>query len=248
LIIYLHKIMHLTENYTCFYVCDKCARASNHVLISVTEDRAAGRAIIICVIDNLVKGASAAAIQNMNVQFGWPETTGLDIIQVYLLALASNAATSSGQPAQITAGSQLHVFASGGYPSQDTKYSRAPCPRPFSPRLTRTSNIRSTTKSSSSSSFALISATTSSCLILLLASRHHHRLRQLEFASLRIGSETLAAVYHPSRDHLPFATAAGTRMNIHVSCLRRELLHLRNAAFAVRDVPANHEHTHCDDH
>jgi N-acetyl-gamma-glutamyl-phosphate reductase len=56
-------------------------RGSNRTLISVTEDRVDGRAVVVCVIDNLVKGASGAAIQNMNVQFGWPESTGLDIIE-----------------------------------------------------------------------------------------------------------------------------------------------------------------------
>jgi N-acetyl-gamma-glutamyl-phosphate reductase len=36
-----------------------------------------GRVAIICVIDNLIKGASGAAVQNMNVMFGWNETTAL---------------------------------------------------------------------------------------------------------------------------------------------------------------------------
>ena len=29
-------------------------------------------------IDNLVKGASGQAVQNMNIMFGLPETTGLE--------------------------------------------------------------------------------------------------------------------------------------------------------------------------
>ncbi|HQU55599.1 MAG TPA: N-acetyl-gamma-glutamyl-phosphate reductase, partial [Saprospiraceae bacterium] len=33
--------------------------------------------LIISMIDNLIKGASGQAIQNMNLQFGIPETTGL---------------------------------------------------------------------------------------------------------------------------------------------------------------------------
>jgi N-acetyl-gamma-glutamyl-phosphate reductase len=36
-----------------------------------------GRAIVISVIDNLLKGASGQAVQNMNVMLGLPETTGL---------------------------------------------------------------------------------------------------------------------------------------------------------------------------
>lgn len=38
-----------------------------------------GTAIITAVIDNLVKGASGQAIQNMNLQFGLEETTGLNL-------------------------------------------------------------------------------------------------------------------------------------------------------------------------
>lgn len=52
-------------------------RGSNNCLISVFADRIPGRAIILSVIDNLVKGASGQAIQNMNVMFGLPETTAL---------------------------------------------------------------------------------------------------------------------------------------------------------------------------
>jgi N-acetyl-gamma-glutamyl-phosphate reductase len=36
-----------------------------------------GRAIVVSVLDNLVKGASGQAVQNMNVMLGLPETTGL---------------------------------------------------------------------------------------------------------------------------------------------------------------------------
>jgi N-acetyl-gamma-glutamyl-phosphate reductase len=52
-------------------------RGSNHVQIGVFADRVKGRAILLCVEDNLVKGASGQAIQNMNVMCGLPETTGL---------------------------------------------------------------------------------------------------------------------------------------------------------------------------
>ena len=40
-------------------------------------DRIAGRAIIVSALDNLTKGASGQAVQNMNVMFGFPETMGL---------------------------------------------------------------------------------------------------------------------------------------------------------------------------
>lgn len=52
-------------------------RGSNNCFINVIADRVPGRAIIISAIDNLVKGASGQAIQNMNLVLGVPETTGL---------------------------------------------------------------------------------------------------------------------------------------------------------------------------
>jgi N-acetyl-gamma-glutamyl-phosphate reductase len=52
-------------------------RGSNLCLIGLGADRVKGRAILVAVIDNLVKGASGQAVQNMNVMLGLPETTGL---------------------------------------------------------------------------------------------------------------------------------------------------------------------------
>jgi N-acetyl-gamma-glutamyl-phosphate reductase len=52
-------------------------RGSNYCLIGVFADRVPGRAIIICVEDNIVKGASGQAVQNMNIMFGFDETEGL---------------------------------------------------------------------------------------------------------------------------------------------------------------------------
>lgn len=52
-------------------------RGSNHCLIGVFADRVPGRAMVMAVIDNLVKGASGQAVQNMNVMFGLAETLGL---------------------------------------------------------------------------------------------------------------------------------------------------------------------------
>lgn len=37
------------------------------------------KAFIISMIDNLIKGASGQAVQNMNLMFGWKETTGLNL-------------------------------------------------------------------------------------------------------------------------------------------------------------------------
>ncbi|KAH9617297.1 hypothetical protein KSS87_021342 [Heliosperma pusillum] len=52
-------------------------RGSNYCCINVFPDRIPGRAIIISVIDNLVKGASGQAVQNLNLMMGYPESTGL---------------------------------------------------------------------------------------------------------------------------------------------------------------------------
>lgn len=58
-------------------------RGSNHCLIGVVADRQPGRTILISVLDNLVKGASGQAIQNMNLMLGLPETTGLEQLPLF---------------------------------------------------------------------------------------------------------------------------------------------------------------------
>ncbi|MGE4529622.1 MAG: N-acetyl-gamma-glutamyl-phosphate reductase [Rhodospirillaceae bacterium] len=52
-------------------------RGSNLALIGVTADRRPGGVILTCAIDNLTKGASGQAVQNMNVMLGFAETLGL---------------------------------------------------------------------------------------------------------------------------------------------------------------------------
>lgn len=52
-------------------------RGSNYCFMNVFPDRIPGRAIIISVIDNLVKGASGQALQNLNLMLGYPENLGL---------------------------------------------------------------------------------------------------------------------------------------------------------------------------
>ncbi|MGQ7794364.1 N-acetyl-gamma-glutamyl-phosphate reductase [Faunimonas sp. B44] len=58
-------------------------RGSNYVQIGVFEDRIPGRAIVISVLDNLVKGSAGQALQNMNVAFGLPETTALQQLPMF---------------------------------------------------------------------------------------------------------------------------------------------------------------------
>lgn len=53
-------------------------RGSNYCAIGVFDDHVPGYAILVSVIDNLVKGASGQAIQNMNAMCGYPERTGLE--------------------------------------------------------------------------------------------------------------------------------------------------------------------------
>lgn len=58
-------------------------RGSNYCQIGVFADRVPGRAIVIAAIDNLVKGSAGQAIQNFNLMFGLPETTGLQQLPMF---------------------------------------------------------------------------------------------------------------------------------------------------------------------
>jgi len=58
-------------------------RGSNMTFIGVAADRIAGRAIIGSALDNLTKGASGQAVQNMNVMLGLPETMGLEQVALF---------------------------------------------------------------------------------------------------------------------------------------------------------------------
>lgn len=52
-------------------------RDTNRALIRPSVERDTGRVVIYSVIDNLWKGASGAAVQNLNVMLGLPEAAGL---------------------------------------------------------------------------------------------------------------------------------------------------------------------------
>ncbi|MGB7260216.1 MAG: N-acetyl-gamma-glutamyl-phosphate reductase [Pseudolabrys sp.] len=58
-------------------------RGSNMTFIGVAKDRIEGRAIVVSALDNLVKGASGQAIQNMNLMLGYPETMGLEQVALF---------------------------------------------------------------------------------------------------------------------------------------------------------------------
>ncbi|WP_313894790.1 N-acetyl-gamma-glutamyl-phosphate reductase [Psychrobacillus sp.] len=57
---------------------------SNYCDIHVRVDPRTNRATIVSVIDNLVKGAAGQGIQNMNVQFGLDQTTGLQQVPLFI--------------------------------------------------------------------------------------------------------------------------------------------------------------------
>lgn len=52
-------------------------RGSNSCLLAAFDDRIDGRVILFSTLDNLVKGSSGQAIQNMNIMFGLDEAAGL---------------------------------------------------------------------------------------------------------------------------------------------------------------------------
>ena len=58
-------------------------RGSNYCDIGLTIDERTKRVIIVCTIDNLMKGASGQAIQNMNLMYGFGEETGLTMVSLF---------------------------------------------------------------------------------------------------------------------------------------------------------------------
>jgi N-acetyl-gamma-glutamyl-phosphate reductase len=58
-------------------------RGSNFCDIAPLVDQRTGRVIIVSAIDNLVKGASGQAVQNMNIVCGFPETMGLEGVALF---------------------------------------------------------------------------------------------------------------------------------------------------------------------
>jgi len=61
----------------------KHAWGSNFCLIYPTIDLKTGRLIVISCLDNLMKGGAGQAVQNMNLMFNLPETTGLETLAIY---------------------------------------------------------------------------------------------------------------------------------------------------------------------
>lgn len=61
----------------------KDVRGSNFCDIGAVASQTGDRAVIVTAIDNLVKGASGEAIQNMNLMLGYPETMGLEGVPLF---------------------------------------------------------------------------------------------------------------------------------------------------------------------
>jgi N-acetyl-gamma-glutamyl-phosphate reductase len=56
---------------------------TNFCLVYPTVDSRTDRLIVISCLDNLVKGGAGQAVQNMNLMFDLPETTGLEALAIY---------------------------------------------------------------------------------------------------------------------------------------------------------------------
>lgn len=65
---FVHAVSHLPAT--------KHVAHTNHV--QMTARASGSRWVLVCAIDNLIKGASGAAVQNLNVMFGFPQHYGLD--------------------------------------------------------------------------------------------------------------------------------------------------------------------------
>jgi N-acetyl-gamma-glutamyl-phosphate reductase len=61
----------------------KSVRGSNYCDIKVFYDERTDHVVTISVLDNLVKGASGQAIQNMNIMLGIEEEAGLSFVPLH---------------------------------------------------------------------------------------------------------------------------------------------------------------------
>lgn len=60
----------------------RLVRGSNFCDIALCLDERNGRVIILSAIDNLTRGASGQAVQNMNIMLGLPEKMGLEVLPI----------------------------------------------------------------------------------------------------------------------------------------------------------------------
>lgn len=55
-------------------------KCSNYLDVNFRIDKRTGRLVVMATLDNLIKGAAGQAVQNLNILFGLPEDTGLNMI------------------------------------------------------------------------------------------------------------------------------------------------------------------------
>ena len=77
----------LMERYRAFYAQSPFVRVVSHLpttkdsahtnFFDVTLRVVRGKVLVLACLDNLIKGAAGVAVQNFNLMFGHPETTGL---------------------------------------------------------------------------------------------------------------------------------------------------------------------------
>lgn len=65
------------------YPSTKDVFSTNFCKIALFESRIKNQLIIVSVIDNLTKGSSGQAVQNMNIMFGFDEREGLNLLPVF---------------------------------------------------------------------------------------------------------------------------------------------------------------------
>ncbi|MDX8398922.1 MAG: N-acetyl-gamma-glutamyl-phosphate reductase [Gallionellaceae bacterium] len=58
----------------------RSVRGSNHCRIAIHRPQGGDTVVVLSVIDNLVKGAAGQAVQNLNIMYGFPETTALNVL------------------------------------------------------------------------------------------------------------------------------------------------------------------------
>jgi len=76
-----HPFVRISDEGT--FPSTKQVYGSNHCAIGLYSDERSNRLTIVSVIDNVVKGAAGQAIQNMNLIYGWEQTTGLELSPLF---------------------------------------------------------------------------------------------------------------------------------------------------------------------
>jgi len=61
----------------------KLVTGSNRVLTGFSLHEDGTRLVVVCALDNLMKGAAGSAVQSANILLGLPETEGLNMLPVY---------------------------------------------------------------------------------------------------------------------------------------------------------------------